>query len=213
MSKSKQKRNSSQNIDRKLNRTLIILSIITCIIFIVGSIAAWGLTTVLNDPPAPAITANVRIYNNGIYYTQDTFRDATVNGTITFVATITSGSPTAVWVDVYPETDTQGSGSPVLTRQMVKDSPYPGQTTISWRINLDTTQLENGIYWFFVRATDGNSAKITLSIFGFSQSSSGGEGEVPPLQIATAIVLVGLVIILVGGGIAVIMYVMKMKRR
>jgi flagellar basal body-associated protein FliL len=210
---SKRKRNEA-NIDRKLNRTLIVLSIVTCLIFIGSSVAALMLTTVSNEPPSPppaAVTAIVRISANGISYTQETFKDANVSGTILFIATIKSGDPTGVQLEVYPEVDTQGSGNPVLTKQFTKDSPVPGETYHSWRLYFDSTQLDNGVYWFFVRAKTSTSSGITLSIFGFSQNDSGGSGEAPPLQIAWIILVAVLVIIVVVGMTVVIMYLMKRR--
>lgn len=208
-------RKLTKNLDRNLNRTLVILSIVVCVVVIGTTVVGIGLTTVINDPPeiSPSVTATVRIYNEGKYYTQDTFKSATVSGSITFVATITAGVPTSIKVEVFTAGDPQGTGTPITTVQLTKDSPIPGDEAESWRTAFDTTMLENGEYWFFVRASDSSHSGITLSIFGFSQSDDGGSGDNPPFVLS----LLDIVIILILAGIVIcgvsiiVMYIRKRR--
>jgi len=207
------RKNTSQNLDRNLNRTLVLLSIVVCVVVIASTVVGIGLTTVANEPPdnTPSVSATVRIYNNGIYYTQDSFATATVTGTITFVATITAGDPTAIVVEVFPESDSLGTGTPTATKSLAKDSPIPGDTAENWRTAFDTTTLENGEYWFFVRADDSSSTGITLSIFGFSQTDDGGEGEEPPVSLFPIVIAVAFFGIIGVAVIVVFMYVVKRR--
>ncbi len=177
MPKSKRKSQSRSSLTRMSACAGIGSFMISLVMLMVLIGPSLGLTVVDNTPDAPTdpvFDIAVRIYANGISYTPTEFDSATVSGIITIYADVMQGSdiPSTIFMDVTPD----GANSPMLSAPL-QQSTYDQN---SWSVEFDTTTIEDGVYWFKVKATGTNSAGdpviIQLATFGLSMDTGRGTG-------------------------------------